>query len=321
MLMPTPGKDESKDDFISRCIPIVIREGTAKDKAQAAAICFSMWKEHLKKQDHERDFLEFTFDMIQLCPCQTSADGKETHYEEVTIEMDGVEHKFLKATAVAVIGDRFMKNVFVSYDELNKSLDSWNGTLHDINHMGTSYPDPVYGTRPNIEYFIGFQKNARIVDKKLYVDVYINKESPKFQTWKNYMDINKASGKTPNVSMSVWASTKYVKAKDLPNGSNHYGLTDNDTVQYMHNIRPRALTTGFEGVCSDRDGCGIGMKTESLVIDSCNCTVKDTDTKTCECAENKDTQIPEIKKEESPCEKAYRDKLIKLKKELEGGNK
>ena len=41
--MPTPEKGESKKDFISRCIPIVLDEGTTTDESQAAAICYSKW--------------------------------------------------------------------------------------------------------------------------------------------------------------------------------------------------------------------------------------------------------------------------------------
>lgn len=40
--MPTPGKNESQKDFISRCIPIVIGEGVEKD--QATARCYSIWR-------------------------------------------------------------------------------------------------------------------------------------------------------------------------------------------------------------------------------------------------------------------------------------
>ena len=40
--MPTPSKNESQKDFISRCIPIVIGEGVKKD--QAAARCYSIWR-------------------------------------------------------------------------------------------------------------------------------------------------------------------------------------------------------------------------------------------------------------------------------------
>lgn len=42
--MPSPGSKESRKDFISRCIPIVLKEGTAKDNKQAAAICHSIWE-------------------------------------------------------------------------------------------------------------------------------------------------------------------------------------------------------------------------------------------------------------------------------------
>lgn len=41
--MPTPTTGESHDDFISRCIPIVIDDGTASDEEQAVAVCESLW--------------------------------------------------------------------------------------------------------------------------------------------------------------------------------------------------------------------------------------------------------------------------------------
>jgi hypothetical protein len=42
--MPVPRKGEKRKDFVDRCIPIVIDEGTAKDPKQAVAICNSMWE-------------------------------------------------------------------------------------------------------------------------------------------------------------------------------------------------------------------------------------------------------------------------------------
>lgn len=46
--MPTPKPEEKEKDYIKRCIPIVMKEGTAKDNRQAFAICKSMW-DHRKK--------------------------------------------------------------------------------------------------------------------------------------------------------------------------------------------------------------------------------------------------------------------------------
>src|SRR5262245_61652643 len=53
--MPTPRKGETQSDFVSRCIPVVLREGTAKDQKQAAAICHSMWRES-KKENQMRQW-------------------------------------------------------------------------------------------------------------------------------------------------------------------------------------------------------------------------------------------------------------------------
>lgn len=41
--MPEPNKDEEHDDFIKRCIPVVIDDGTAESPEQAVAICNGIW--------------------------------------------------------------------------------------------------------------------------------------------------------------------------------------------------------------------------------------------------------------------------------------
>ena len=58
--MPTPRKDETQEEFISRCIPMVINEGTAKDQEQAAAICYSKWRggQDMSKPDGELPLYE-----------------------------------------------------------------------------------------------------------------------------------------------------------------------------------------------------------------------------------------------------------------------
>jgi len=43
--MPTPNEGESQKDFVSRCIPIVLEDGTAEDNDQAVAVCNSMWEQ------------------------------------------------------------------------------------------------------------------------------------------------------------------------------------------------------------------------------------------------------------------------------------
>jgi hypothetical protein len=46
--MPDPRPDETEDEFVSRCVPVVLEDGTAEDGAQASAICHSMFREAKK---------------------------------------------------------------------------------------------------------------------------------------------------------------------------------------------------------------------------------------------------------------------------------
>lgn len=78
--MPTPGKNEKQDEFINRCIPIVMKEGTAEDNKQAAAICFSMWREHMKKKNQENIYCE-----VNIAPRVTEAQTFEGREWDVTI--------------------------------------------------------------------------------------------------------------------------------------------------------------------------------------------------------------------------------------------
>src|SRR3990172_1714118 len=66
--MPKPKDGESEQDFVSRCIPIVMDEGTAKDNKQASAICYSMYRESKKSgaimkgsfSKHVKDMMEMS---------------------------------------------------------------------------------------------------------------------------------------------------------------------------------------------------------------------------------------------------------------------
>lgn len=43
-----PGKNETQDEFISRCVAQEIKDGM--EQAQAIAVCYSKWKEHRRKE-------------------------------------------------------------------------------------------------------------------------------------------------------------------------------------------------------------------------------------------------------------------------------
>lgn len=108
--MPTPEKNEEKGHYISRCIKMVIQEGTAKDEKQAAAICYSMWEKHTNEEilfdkylsegtyvRTVRDLQKFIketirkhpklkadlIDLYQLCTGEIEDGSSETHEVEL----------------------------------------------------------------------------------------------------------------------------------------------------------------------------------------------------------------------------------------------
>jgi gluconate kinase len=46
--MPTPNDDETRPEWMARCIPVLINEG--RSQAQAVAICSSMWDDKLLEE-------------------------------------------------------------------------------------------------------------------------------------------------------------------------------------------------------------------------------------------------------------------------------
>ena len=72
--MPTPNKKESKKDYIQRCVPIVLDEGTAKDSKQAVAICSSMWEQDKKKKKNRAKAL---LEEVAAVLAEKNSNGKD----------------------------------------------------------------------------------------------------------------------------------------------------------------------------------------------------------------------------------------------------
>jgi hypothetical protein len=49
--MPVPKPDETREEFVKRCIPIVLEHGTAETQEQAVAVCNQMWEDGQKGTD------------------------------------------------------------------------------------------------------------------------------------------------------------------------------------------------------------------------------------------------------------------------------
>ena len=178
-------------------------------------------------------------------------------------------------TGTIVIGDRFMKGVFVAADELKKVYRGWNNTLHDMNHMGSGYMAGFSVIPSDVSYMVGYQDGLTYNEttKAVQAKIHIDKDSKRYDEWESYANICNQINRPINLSMFCYGQIQWMKAKDLPKGSGYTkaGYKADDTVPCMYNIQPYMVSTVTRGACDDKDGCGIeNSNSESCEDNNCN---------------------------------------------------
>jgi len=259
--MPEVKEGESEQAFVNRCIPIVIDEGNAKDTKQAAAICYSMYRRH---KGEYSEFVEFEFDGEYII--QEIKDPEASSAGEYS-DSQKDENGMITRRIVALKGNMFKKGRFMSASAIEKSIDSWNGTLHDINHFGTTHSLP-FDTRPDIRFFVGYHDKAEYnaESKTATMNVHIDENTMYGKTWSSYVDLCAKAGRVPNVSVSILGKIEYVQAKNLPEDANYkeFGYTEEDFVPCFTEVYPVACSTVLKGAWDEKDGCGIVPKQSTV---------------------------------------------------------
>lgn len=206
------------------------------------------------KEFEEGKYYPFIFDAQEITKPEETKDNKSIGFVESAISDNGY-------TMTIAVGNRFMKGIYVSSLELKRITQGFHNTLHDLNHMGSGYQIGFTIIPSDIAYVVGYQDNPKFDDStgELKADLHIEKDSPKYNDWKNYINISAKIGRIPNVSMFVYGRVKYVSTKDLPEGTDFKseGYNENDLIPVMTDVIPYMVSTVFRGTCSDKNGCGI----------------------------------------------------------------
>jgi len=240
-IMPKPQPDEKESDFINRCIPFVIKEGTAKDEIQAAAICYNLWKQHKTKGGNMRK------------------DGKVMkHLNAQFVTTDKGHIKNLKATSedkhptVLVVGNKFMNGEFVPASELEKVYKQWDGKYHNLNH-GRNFDGKIM-----IQEIVGVYANSRFTENKVMVDIIEGEKTAEYDAWKGFIALNDKAERPTNVSMELWANEKTAKfseIKHLVDKSDKFvtkaNLTDDSDVTVLYDFEPAGGATVDIGAGGD----------------------------------------------------------------------
>lgn len=204
------------------------------------------WKKKKKKVANMQyeEGIEYDF-IFGKCPCKNFTETDNA------IEFD----------MVIVKGNSFMKGMYHSKEEVKNIHKGFENTPHDMNHMGTGYMAGFTYVPSNVSYIVGYNHNVTYdnATDEVRAKVRIMKNSYRYAEWESNKRICDAMGRIPNVSMFIKGKITYIEARKLPADS-HYrknGYKAEDMVPCVHITQAVAVSTVFEGACSDKDGCGI----------------------------------------------------------------
>jgi hypothetical protein len=290
--MPEIKKDESRSDYIARCVPYCMKhEGLDHDAAVGK--CEGLYTEYLKKGNQSanetirKGYVPFalTANCLQYAQAldQKSYIGLSDIKTEI-VEIEGEQRKYDVVDAVVAVGNRFYGNIYVPSNVLKATVHLWESTYNDISHLGTMFPAGLFSTE-NIEYITGFNSDSYFDENinAVRVKMHIYHNAPKYSSWKSFMDISKDAKKIPNVSIFGFSKFELIHKDKLPFGTIiPEGVLRGDHVIVMSELIPMAITTCLKGKCDDEAGCGISAFSNG----SCDCK-----NGTCEVGTSNDTLI------------------------------
>jgi len=255
---PKPKKGETKTDFIKRCIPYTKKEHPSWSRDKVVAVCHEYWKRrHKKNEEMFTDEAQFTVIPIKELESEEAENPVQTGTKNM----------------IAIIGDRFMNGGFLSAEVLEKSYKKWNGTLHDINHMGTS--TGFFLMQTDITYFIGYHTNVKFNTETKEVSMELNVEPDcEFTTaWTAYVKLCERAGQIPNVSVTYYGKRDFILASNLPKNVpwKKEGYGEDDLVPVLTEITPVCVSTVLQGRCNDKDGCG--LRNDGEHESACECDI------------------------------------------------
>lgn len=230
--MPTPNDEESEEDFVSRCIPIVLKEGTAEDNKQAAAICHSMFT---KKNNSNMQLLTNHLKLVI---------NKEKRYEKdnyvgyplTIITKQGVMNEgFKPAVEVKKFANLFQEYGLVLPVTVNHPDNQYFVIVSENDMVGTFGHNTEYN-----EETTQVSTEMRILKKHTEVIEKIDNEE------------------YPDDSIGYFALTEKLEDSEIFVDEGFSG--DEKEYRFIErNLFPNhlAILGANEGACSRKDGCGI----------------------------------------------------------------
>ena len=200
--MPRPSEGETRDDFIDRCIPIVIDDGTAEDGSQAYAICESMYdnKETTMTEEIETTVEEEVTEDVKEKPNKaeavvasivpwdaTSFDDVDEYMKaetvrerigEVTRQFEALTHNIMWADSEELDKVAALKELVDELDaRLGKAIDLGTNSLWDFVKGVFKKPEPTPEPKTKNGLFV-WKEGDRYRWFAVYSNKYRDEDNP-----------------------------------------------------------------------------------------------------------------------------------------------
>lgn len=202
-------------------------EGSAKNREQAIAICYGIWRrKHKGEKMGERVLLHLKCDLNVQSKVINEAGDTEMSVDRTTM----------------LVGDGTYNGVYFPADEVEKSILGWNGVPIVYDHSD-SVKDAV-GDVTEVQY----EKLSKKLTMKPIISGY-----PESANALMYVKARQKAGVVPEVSVGVWAD------KDVEE------INGKETL-VARNLHADHLALVSRGACSPEAGCGVGLSNDSVTI-------------------------------------------------------
>lgn len=239
--MPDPKKFDTWDDFRKVCIPMVIKDGTAKDAGQAFKICQNMWKNRNKKSRIKNGKLQIlqerSFNM------EFTDEGRQQLMKPL-IQLKPDENGLLRLPrSTLIVGDGIYNDVWHPKEEIEKAYTTMDRQPLLLNHDHDVLSE------------VGFHKSPMYDTKtmKLSAVPILNMNTRYGENTLAHIQNRLLAGKSPETSVGFWCEEVIEEIEELGKEI----ITARDW-EFDHN------SIVYRGACGPDDGAGIGLNQLNL---------------------------------------------------------
>jgi len=252
MPLPKPEHGEDKSHFISRCIEFVMKENPDTPVDQAAAMCYTQWRNRNKTQKKNKQKKVLRKLMAKLEFYGEQKKEWDTFFDYSIKTEDG----FLQLPrSTVIVGDGIYNGEYFPAEEIEKAFASMDGQPFNLDHSDKVEDEIGYILEPV------YSRDT----KKMSVIPILNLNTAKGKAALSFIENRRKAGKTAEVSVGVWVTISKERLNE----------DDEEEIPVCRDLEFDHLALVTRGACSPEHGAGIGLSDNPIIPSNFNVTFEE----------------------------------------------